>query len=307
MPSTVIAWRNWCFERGAVTPAFGSFETGAPLSNVLTPRTSELAISVSPPAPAGFTVDFIGNDKPFPGRPVRLVSVLNHNILSLAFSSDIFLQLGDEDGNFYTSPGLPATATLVQASDFQAHLHWLLPDSLPFIDIDRITQVSFGVGVGAVCGRRDTFTGEITEAPFQCGGIWAGPIWRPEFGARFDAFQQGIAENARGARSIGGQFYPNPEPRFRRGSLEFTLLPEPEVYSVNVSQPSLQQLAGWCARSRPLIVLPTDSNADLAYAQGLYGHLDNDPSWQLLDSASSEAADGKGRCYRAVLALSEAL
>jgi hypothetical protein len=309
MPSTVLAWRNWCTEFGTIATVVGSFEAGAPVTNMLTPRTGELAIATAPNIAVGFDVDWGGSDSPLVGRPVDIIALLNHNILELPTAGAFNIDILDADGGGYSPAGFPTPALFV-ASDgtFQSHLFWILPEgTLGSLDRTKVVKITVGIGSGAICGTRDAYTGVVTEAPFQAGGIWAGPIWTPEYGTKFESFSQSVSEIARGARSIGGQFYPNPEPRFRKGQIEFALLSEPEVYSTDVSQPSLQQLAAWCARSRPLIVIPVQGDADLIYTQGIYGYLEGDPTWTLRDSAHTRTAAQKGRVYTGGLSIAEAL
>lgn len=307
MTTAFLSWRNWCSEAGTASAAFGTFEANAPVTNILTPRPAERAIATAIGV-AGVSID-VGTDKDSPpiARPVQLVAIIGHNLLSLGHQSDLFLQIRTLTGDF-TSPGLPSTAFIGgDGLGFTRVFYWLVPASLPFgVDPAQTIGISFGVGVTAVTGTRDPITGEVTPEPLSIGTVWAGPIWRPTHGFRFDAFAQGVSEIARGARSIGGQFYPNPEPRYREASIEFPLLPEREVYSTDpVAQPSLQQLAAWCAMSRPLIAVPTDSDPELVYAQGIYGYLRQTATWNLRDAAHDGST--KVRSYTGALSITEAL
>lgn len=300
MANAVLAWRNWCAEGGTISATSSAYAPDAPLTNLLTPRTSELAIQVAGVPPLyGFNVRFDGyGDSPPVTRPVQIVALLNHNIVEIVDNDDFYFTVYSTVGTVDIGAGQMIFTT---GSDFQSHVFLILPAEL---QVDRV-DVRFNSSV--VFGQKDPYTGEITSEQFQAGGIWAGPIWRPTHGIKFGAFGQGVTENLRGATSIGGQFYPNPQPRQRTSGFDFTLLSEPEVYSVDPDQPSLQQLGSWCARSRPLIVIPADDNDELVYAQGMYGYLTADPQWQQTEAAQTADVATKGRVYSGGLQMREAL
>lgn len=305
MSNAILSWRNWCAEYGTATEVSGSFETNAPLSNLLTPRTGELAIATTAGVPHRFNVTWSSGSPETAGRPVGIVALLNHNIVELTGGGAVVLEMYDADGHIYQNNTLPLTNA---NSGFQSHLFIITDDYVAPFDINRVVTIEILVDDTAICGTKDPYTGVITPAPFQAGGLWAGPAWRPDNGVRFDGWGQGITEQRRMVRSIGGQVYASPEARARRMSMEFSLLHEREVYSADlVNQPSLQQMAAWCGVSRPLIALPIITDAELIYMQGIYGYLDGDSSWALRDAAYDPVADEKGRSYSAALTVTEAL
>jgi hypothetical protein len=304
MANAVLAWRNWCAEVGSIESTLGDFEADAPLTNLLTPRTSELAIATTV-GQRNFRIRFDGwDDSPSVGRPLGIFALLNTNIVgSVGGSFNVIIT--DADG---TVGALNTFDAVVVTGAFQSHIFIAVDtDFFPNIDYDRIIEIIVSVQPGLETGTLDPYTGILTPEPFQAGAVWAGPIWRPTNGIKFGAFGQGITENLRGATSIGGQFYPAPQPRQRTSGFDFTLLSEPEVYSVDPDQPSLQQLGSWCARSRPLIVIPADDNDELVYAQGMYGYLTADPQWQQTEAAQTADVATKGRVYSGGLQMREAL
>jgi hypothetical protein len=277
----------------------GTFETDAPEENMLDTRTSKVAILASSGAFGAIEFGCSWSD----ARPVRMVALLNVNIVEYGLNTISVLVKDDTPAtdSFYL-PVYP-----VPIGDFQSHLFFELPDSV-LVDMDRITEIMiFMNDSDVVFGSKDPYTGDVTAAQFQCGGIWAGPIWQPTNGIKFAAIQQGITENARGVYSIGGQFYPHPQPRQRISSFEFGGLLEDEIYSTDVDYPSLQQLASWCARSRPLIALPQNDDAELIYTMGCYGYLTQDPTWVHQDGFLTGEYSDRKRMYAAGLQMREAL
>lgn len=301
MSNTVFAWRNWCSEVGQISVTTGSVYPETPISNLLTPQTMRLAISQG--SVLGYTVQFAGHDDSPPvGYPVDIIALLNHNIVGPLSPGNFEIALWDAHGQVYQPAAFPAPE-LFRVSDgqFQSHLFWMVPRGNPFIAFDWDRVVSIAVGSSAPTGKINPITGEFTAEPFAHGGIWAGPVWRPDRGIRFGSFTSGITEARRGASSLGGQYYPLPQARRRRLSGDFTLTAESETFRLPESGFGLQQMAAWCATSRPVICIPDVSDPELVYTQGIYGYFDNDISWSHFDTSAKE------RQYRGSFSITEAL
>lgn len=301
MSNTVFAWRNWCTEVGTLSVVAGSFQSQAPASNMLTPQPGALAIASS--QSAAFGVQFAGGmDSPAIGRPVHVIALLNHNIVEMPTAGSFAIDVFGVDGN-YQPAGFPKPELFkVGDGQFQANLFWTVPETAPGgFNRDRVTGFGVSIGANLLCGRIDPITGEYTPEPFKCGGIWAGPVWRPDRGIRFGSFTSGITEARRGATSIGGQYYPLPQARRRRLSGDFTLTAESETFRLPESGFGLQQMAAWCGTSRPVICIPDITDPDLIYTQGIYGYFDSDLSWSHFDTSAKE------RQYRGSFSITEAL
>ena len=96
-----------------------------------------------------------------------------------------------------------------------------------------------------------------------------------------------------------------PEIRQRTGKVSFPGLLESEVYGTAPNQ-SLQQLAAYCGVSRPLIVLPTTSDEELMYTQGIYGYLSSPASWDLFEKTKDATTGQMVRLYTGALEVLEA-
>jgi len=229
-----------------------------------------------------------------------MIALLNHNIVGPLTPSTFMIEVFSVDGGY--QPAAFPTPELFRVGDgqFQSHMFWMVP-TVGSPGFSREEVVSFTVAVGAICGKIDPITGEYTPEPFKCGGIWAGPIWRPDRGMRFGSFTSGITEARRGATSIGGQYYPLPQARRRRLSGDFTLTAESETFRLPESGFGLQQMAAWCGTSRPVICIPDITDPDLIYTQGIYGYFDSDLSWSHFDTSAKE------RQYRGSFSITEAL
>lgn len=304
--SAVFSWHNWIFEAVSSSGTFiGVFESEAPVTNMTLPQLGKLAIVTSTTVNDFF---FVFGDSDF-NRPVHIVGLLNTNIVELeenTSDSGLVIQLNDNTGA--GAPiDVPAIVVPSGVNDFQNHLFWFVPADIG-IDYERCVSMSVTVfqNTGAAkCGTKDPYTGEFTEAPFQCGGVWAGPIWRPPNGVKMRSWVQSVIEERRGPRSIGGQRYPSVEPRQRSAQVEL-VLPEDEVLNLDQARGSLQQMASWCGLSRPLVMIPTDTSTDLIYAAGLYGYLDDAIAWSHIDNAIN--ADGSVKRYHsATIQMTEAL
>jgi len=93
MATSLIAWRNWCFEHGSMFVDQGVFETSAPEDNMLDPRTGSLAILESP----GFLGAIEFGCSWTNGRPVHLIALLNVNIVDYV-SNAIAVTVEDSGG-----------------------------------------------------------------------------------------------------------------------------------------------------------------------------------------------------------------
>lgn len=300
--NAVLSWRNWIFE--STTQAvnlLGSFEGEAPMDALQTPQLGDLAISTDVLTNQWTYIFDAGVSDSY--RPVHVVGILNTNIVQLeesssgaVFPTGLGLQLTDHLGNVDIID-VPALVVPSAANDFQSHLFYFVPTSGLNGDRDkcRILTLYVNQTEGCLCGTIDPWTGECTQEPFQAGAIWAGPIWRPPNGVRFRSLVQSVIEERRGPASLGRQRYPSVEAKQRSEQLEL-LLPESAAVGLDPAVGSVQQLASWCGVSRPLLCIPTDTSADLIYASGLYGYLDEPVAWTHVDQSN---ADGSLKRYHA--------
>lgn len=286
--NSALAWRNWLFDSdSSVTPDSGTWETEAPLSSLQTPQLGDVAIAVG----LG-TNEFNFNLGGTQFRPVHVIGILNTNVIEIAEDSSssefgIVIELTDSSANTDTIT-IPPQVLPSATNDFQTHLFWFVPATGLAVDRERITvlRITVNRSGGLICGTRDPYSGALsTSDPFQAGAIWAGPLWIPPRGIKLRSPVGSVLEERRGVTSIGRQRYPSVEPRVR--SLRFEMnLPESSVYSIDIEQPSAQQMAAWCGLSRPLLLFPQRQDADLLYLTGFYGYLDEPVAWSTIDKGT---------------------
>lgn len=314
MTTAILSYRNFCFDSEAsIANDTGTFQSGAPLSNLLTPRLGQLAIASNIASINTFNVTFRPGS-PSVGVPVRIIGLLNHNVITVAdgFPPTFNMGIYDISGKVYYNAS-PDAMIFSNGADgsFQNHAFFVIPADaqdmsvleLGPLDLNQIAQMYVGVGNTVVCGTRDPYTGDITPARFQAGAVWAGPIFQPTNGISLEGFGQALIDNSRVVRSIGGQVWTTPEIRQRMCSVEFPGLLESEVYGLAPDQ-SLQQLATYCGVSRPLVVIPTSSDDELVYSQGIYGYCPSPPKWNSIEKTG--VAGVKTRVYTGSLELIEA-
>lgn len=272
-----ISWRNWCFEHGTVS-ASTNMATVPPLSNVLTPRTSELIYSTAiASSTASIEVSWTG------GREVTMVAILNHNMIGL--NTTPVVKIYDTDLNEL----IASSYVGINSSNLnvQRHMFCYFTDTEDF-NMNRVNRVVvlFPQRTGLVrYGEYDEWSETYAPGELMLGGLWAGPTWRPENGIRSTGWGQGVTEVKRGAVSIGGQEYRSPEARRRRMPITFPLLLEAEVYGMDVRPPTIQRVLQWVGTSRPLIIIPDTEDPDAPFLQAIYGYLDQDPSWSTVENA----------------------
>lgn len=310
--NAVFSWHNWIYEGGTSFNALGAFEAEAPLTNLELPQLGKLAISTDVTTNQWiYTLGGLGASATH-YRPVHVVALLNTNIVNLeeaggTFPTGLGLQLTDNLGNVDLID-VPPVVVPSESNDFQSHLIYFVPTSGLNGDPNKCRFLTVTVsqvpGQGCECGTIDPWTGEYTQAPFQAGAVWAGPIWRPPNGVRFRSWTQSVLEERRGPTSLGRQRYPSVEPKQRSGQLEL-LLPESATLGLDPVLGSAQQLASWCGVSRPLLCIPTDKSADLIYASGLYGYLDEPVAWTHVDNATEDSK--VKRYHAATLQMTEGL
>lgn len=299
----LLSWRNWCGEIGTLEEVFGAWEPQAPMTNMQKPQTSIKAIRTDLDPVMQIDCPWSG------GRPVGCVGLVNHNIISIPNANDITFVLRDTSMNVAL---IHPPTQIIPSAEFQSHLIFPVTQAMaPGVNLTSIDFCSVLLEGDIVTGIMDPYTGTVTAEPLSIGVLWAGPKWEPRNGLRFDAFGQGTIEVPRRVESIGGQVYAMPQQRRRTLAAEFTLLGEDEVYTKRALRkttlPTLQQLSAWCVVSRPLIVLPIAADDELAYAQGIYGYLDQPMSWALVTRSNTGADVGPERQYRAQLQMTEAL
>lgn len=306
MTTCVFSYYNLA-SGGSIANAGGaSFETSAPLSNLLTPRLGQMAIQVGLPANAYFDV-FIRGGSPTYSAMVGVIAILNHNIIVMEDQTDLDIQVTFSDGTTSSSLGELNPDNFLNISNadgtFQSHIIWVPTD--PAFLTKRVESVRFFIGnLGyTVTGQIDPYTGQITSSPLSLGGIWIGPKFTPANGISIDGFAQSVADNSQVVRSIGGQVWAEPEVRQRTMKATFAGLLESEVYALAPTQ-CLQQLAAYCGSSRPLIAVPTTSTDMLMYTQAIYGYLSAPAAWNLVEKVDDNNV--KTRLYSGGLEIVEA-
>jgi len=300
MATSVIGYINLA---NTISLSLGTFEAAAPISNILTPRLGQKAIRAS--GDTLFSVYFSAGSPTFLAD-ISMIAILGHNILSMDTIYDIDIRCIMEDGSQVISSGFDANALGVNPSDgtFQSHLIWYIPNTSAEIASQRVEYVTVSIGFSNVlCGTKNPYTGEVQSAPLEIGGIWVGPVFKPEHGISIDGFAQGIADRSQVVTSIGGQVWAEPEVRQRTAKVTFAGLFEREVYSRAPAQ-CLQQLAAHCGVSRPLLVIPTVSDDELMYTQAIYGYLSAPATWSLIEKVDDNNV--KTRLYSGGLEIVEA-
>ena len=302
MATTVISYINLATSIANVS---GSFEADAPLSNILTPRLGQKAIRLS--GDTYFEVYF-GSGSPTRLADISLIALLGHNILQIDGILNIDIRCAMEDGSQIISVGFDPASLGVNPSDgtFQSHLIWYVPNTDATILQKKCEFVSVAITFAdVICGTKNPYTGEIESAPLEIGGIWIGPVFKPEHGISISGFSSGIADNSQVVRSIGGQVWAEPEIRQRVMKVNFAGLTEDEVFALAPRQ-CLQQLSAHCGVSRPLIVIPTTSDDELMYTQGVYGYLSAPATWELQEKTKDASTGQMVRLYTGALEVLEA-
>lgn len=286
---SAIAWRNWCFEVGTAVNNY-NFATVPPISNLTTPRTSELVFSNNIAADyAEFQVEWTG------GRAVDMVAILNHNMLGPDTKPQV--ELWDSDGS--TVLGTIFIGVNSINLEVQRHMYVLFEEAedFDFKDVVKVI-VTFPQRTGTIkYGKQDEWTEIYTPEQLSVGGLWAGPLWYPQNPFRNTGWGQGVTEVKRAATSIGGQEYRSPEPRRRRMPVSLPLLSQEEVYQYEAFPYSAQRIFNWLGTSQPLIAIPDINDAEATFLQAVYGYLDQDPQWTSLETAG----------YSVSLSITEAL
>ena len=287
MTTCVISYYNMAAYGSIENNGGASFETEAPLSNLLTPRLGQKAIQVGESPNAEFIV-YIKPGSPTYSAFANVFATLGHNIIESYDASDVIIEATFDDGSSVSSAGDLDAGNFVNASPdgaFQSHIVWA-PTNTVFLT-KRVVSVRFVIYNASLTmrtGSIDPYTGQITSAPLSIGGIWIGRKFAPRNGILLDGFKQSVVDNSQVVRSIGGQVWSEPEIRQRTAEISFGGLYENEVYDVAPSM-SLQQMAAYCGISRPLLVIPTISSEQLAYAQTVYGYMPEPPSWGSFEKA----------------------
>lgn len=302
MATTVIGYINLAHTINLVV---GTFEADAPITNILTPRLGQKAIRASGDT---FFEVYFGAGSPTRLADISMIALLGHNILSMDTILDIDIRCIMEDGSQVISPGFDANALGVNPSDgtFQSHLIWYVPNTDAAIANQRVEYVTVSIGFSNVhCGTKNPYTGEIETAPLEIGGIWIGPVFKPEHGIAIEGFASGVVDNSQVVRSIGGQVWAEPEIRQRAMKVSLVGMKESEVFALAPTQ-CLQQLSAHCGTSRPVIVIPTVSDDELMYLQGIYGYLTTPATWELQNKTKDATTGQMVRLYNGSLDIVEA-
>lgn len=268
----------------------GSFEAAAPLSNILTPRLGQKAIMTDFYAGGCGIRVYVSGASPSLFCKVGIISILNTNIVALSSPSDISITINTSDGDIYSSVLSDNPPTLISGfrdGTFQSHITWVPSFPGNPLASKTVEFISVFISNTATVGRLNPYTGEVTAEQLFIGAVWMGPSFSPRNGIAIGGFEQSIIDTSQVVRSIGGQVWAEPEVRQRAAKIRFAGLFEDEVYGIAPAQ-SLQQLAAYCGVSRPLIVIPTTSDDELMYAQGIYGYLSSPASWSLIERARED-------------------
>lgn len=306
MPSSLIVYRNWLQEFGRVEAYTAAmFFAGAPASNMLTDRPGQVAI-VDESVTSDLELRFLigvgenGSSSERIGRPVDVVAIINTNFIAQDSGDTATLVAYDDAGNSITVPGV--FLNTVTDGQVQNNLFWFMSDGTGSANIADISRISIQF-TGGRFGRKDRWTGAITDEAPQFGTVIAGPKFAPAKGIRLVGYAPGITDLSRVVRSIGGTAWTSPQTRLRRASFDLPLLTETEVED---SPPScgLRQLAEFCGLSRPLLVIPQSTDEQARNTQAIYGLLTEDVTWSAVDKVDESGSQVIG--YTSRLSILEA-
>lgn len=290
--SSAIIYRNWAVEYGRIADGYATWEPGAPASNMLTPRPGQVAIhDGSATSAIVWRVDIgadIGSSSNVVGRPVGGVALINCNIvLDPSDASLVVCRLIDADGSESTCDASPVALNGSESS-ISSIVFLVADDATGSADLSRVVAVQFEADSSLTFGSRDPWTGAIAEAALRTGTVVAGPIWRPKRGIRLAGHAPGVTDVSQVVRSIGGTVWTSPQTRMRRIGGEFALLSEAEVEA----QPplcGLRQMAEHCGISRPVLIIPSDADAQRMHQQVVFGYFAEDLTWSAIDKAEDDA------------------
>lgn len=286
--SSGIVYRNWAVEYGSIDSGSSdsaAWEPGAPESNMLTPQAGQVAIHDGSSGVKTWRV-LVGADSATSsnaiGRPVGCVALVNCNlIMDPSEVGDVLVHLIDEDGATATCQA-PAI-TLNGSGGAMSSIVWMVQDDATgSADLSAIVAVEFEFAASVRFGSRDPWTGGTEEQALRIGTVVAGPLWRPINGIKLTPFVPGSVDLSPVIRTIGATVWSSPQTRMRRLSGEFALLPKDEV-EARPPLCGLRQLADHCGISRPLLLIPSDTDRQDLAAEAVYGHFTEDIAWSLVD------------------------
>lgn len=289
--SSAIVYRNWAAEYGRIADGYATWEPGAPAENMLTPRPGQVAIH------DGTTTSEIiwrvdigadGSSSNSVGRPVGVVALINFNAVLDPGDAALFVcRLIDADGGESTC-NASAVSLNGSESSISSAVFLVADDATGSADLSRIVSVQFEADSAITFGSRDAWTGAIEESALRTGTVVAGPVWRPKRGIRLVGHAPGATDVSQVVRSIGGTVWASPQTRLRRIGGEFALLSEAEVEA----QPplcGLRQMAEHCGISRPVLIIPSDADAQRMHQQVVFGYFAEDLTWSAIDKAEDDA------------------
>lgn len=315
--SSLVCYMNWVADVGQVSDATDEqFEVGAPASNMLTERPGQVAIhtggtpsieiSISGPFDEG--AESLSVLTPA-GLPVGVIAMINTNVLLDAGSANgVLCTVYDESGN--SSNFMTSDIDFSGDGYSQMNLYWVIradralsDGSAVAADLSKITHFAFTFDSDLEYGTRNQWSSTVATAPFKVGTVVAGPAFRPERGVRLMGYSPGVSDISNVIRSIGGTVWASPQVRLRRLQAEFTALSETEIEA----QPpdcGMRQLAVRCGVSRPLLIIPSVTNAQRSHQQFVFGYISEDWTWTAVDKSDTDGA--LEPYYKVTLAIIEA-
>lgn len=288
--SSGIVYRNWATEYGTIdagsTDSAG-WEAGAPATNMLTPQSGQVAIHDGTAGEKVWRVN-IGADSASSsnsvGRPVGCVALVNFNvILDPADVALARVHLIDSTGDSLTC-NAPAVTLDGSGGAIQSLVWMVADDATGSGDLSSIVAIEFEIDGALTFGARDAWTGAESADAMKIGTVVAGPLWRPARGIKMSPFAPGVIDTSPVIKTIGDTVWASPQTRMRRVSGEFALLTEAEV-EARPPLCGLRQMADHCGMSRPLLLIPSDTDAQYLAAQAIHGYLVEEVTWQLIDKS----------------------
>lgn len=283
--SSFACYRNWVAEVGEFLTAESSlFEAAAPGANLLTEQPGQLAIAAID-SPASIAVNIGGSGSVLVGRPVGVVALINTNaLLSDSTAAAFRCRLTDSSG----ATGVWNSAALSLSTDGTTYnnVFWVTTQETAesfACDLTDIVKIEILMTGAMTYGRRNLWTNEVTNERMFVGTLLAGPVYRPAYGIRMVGFAPGSVDSSRTVRAIGGALWTSPQTRLRQLQGELTLVPESEIEALPPSC-GLRQMADWCGVSRPVLIVPSDSNETRLHQQSFYGHFSENLSWPLVSN-----------------------
>lgn len=126
---------------------------------------------------------------------------------------------------------------------------------------------------------------DTSISPSQFGRLWAGPVWQPEARTAHRDFHMHTRDDSVVKRSIGQQVYVDYKPRYRQLTCAIPYLTEAEAIGTEDGETqNLQDISFEVGRGGEVIVIPSQSSAQVIHKFSVYGHFLEPPVVHYLDA-----------------------